>query len=358
MKKHFVTFATAAAMASPMAIMADANAEWFDIYGRVHVSLDMEAYDDANGDSGSFAVHDRSSRLGIRGNRDLDAGVNVFYQYELGLFYQEFQNLQQVLDGGMSQRDTFIGFSSDGFGSLRTGRLPAGNAIVYGAGANFFPTMAGDAGNVINAVTPFGGRVGITDNKNPIEYTAPIAGPLGVIVTFVPSAVDTPDDQQHDFMVRATFADGPIDSQFTLAQHNHDADDADTVIAAQGSFDMGGGMKVGGGLVMNSSDLDDNDNMALWFGGAMQMTPAGTVKAQLSQFMGDADDTDSTIIAVGYDHALAAQTTLYAALAIQSNDEFPGADGMPHTYASSAETTTIGGDEDATVVSFGVTHNF
>ena len=385
MKKHFVTFAAAAAMASPLAIMADANAEWFDIYGRVHTSMDMEAYDDDAGDSGDLVLHDRSSFFGARGNRDLDGGVNVFYQTEWNIQWHNFAGIQEdFLDSqGAGMRDTFVGFRSDGFGQLRFGRLPYGNAIVYGGGANFFPTQAGDVGAFINAVTPFGGRAGLghdiadadafDDDGDPIrvgtgrasdrspavlEYTAPIDGPLGVIVTFAPSAkVDEDGDALHEFMVRGSFVDGPLNTQVTLAQHHVDeTDDSAFVYALQGSFDMGGGMRVGGGLVGVSHDEDDSDDMVVWGGGSMQMTPAGTVKAQIAQYLGDASDTDSTALAVGYDHSLGATTTVYSNLVFTSNDD--GASYTSHNYASSAPTHEIDAGEDATVISFGVVQTF
>ncbi len=362
MKKHFVTFAAAAAMASPLAIMADANAGP-EVYGRVHISLDNEGYDNDNGDSGALQMHEHSSRLGFRGSESLDGGMEAFYQLEAGVAWHDNGNIA-------ASRDSFVGLRGD-FGSVRLGRLPWGNAIVYGPG-NFFPTQAGDPGNLIDAIV-FGGFDGAGDPvmgiggraKKAIEYTAPVPGPVGVIVTYVPSVQGDEDEGfDSDYMVRVTFNEGPIAVQATYMSIHHDharsvndggdAGDSATVTALQGTYNLGD-IRVGGGYAAASNDLDDADNTAMWLGAAMKVSPQGTIKLQYTAFNGDFDDTDVSVMALGYDHALSRRTTVYGVVANVSNDDDAGA--VPHDYAGGS-TTKIGEGEDGSVVSFGVIHDF
>ncbi|MBK5944363.1 porin [Halorhodospira halophila] len=372
MKKQLITLATATAMAAPVAVLADSHDDgmgWFDLYGRVHLSLDHEGYDDANGDSGSLQVHDRRSRLGIQGENELDNGVTAFYQYEIQMNLDSFEDLDNLLNDGDAKRDTFVGLRSDELGQLRVGRLGILNSIAYGPG-NYFATQAGDPANILSAATPLPARYGFADDNwdeeqsNPaIEYTTPSFGSVSARAILMPSHVDIPGDQEHNWMVMVDYAEGPLSLQGTVAEWYavDDPDDSAMVFVAQGNYDLGG-VNVGGGALTVSSDDDDADNSAVWLGGNMPVTERGTAKAQLSYLSGDRSDSDASIFAVGYDFALAERTTLYANAVFIDNDDEQAI--VPHGYASTAPSTAIEDEpsiepgDSGTVVSGGVIYNF
>ncbi|MCG5533527.1 porin [Halorhodospira sp. 9621] len=381
MKKQLITLATATAMAAPVAVLADSHDDgmgWFDLYGQVHTSLDNEGYDNVDGDSGSLTLHDHSSRIGIRGEKGLDTGVEAFYQLEQAIHWHDFQSLQEdILDADRGLRDTFVGLRDEQLGELRYGRLPWLNNVVYGPG-NFFPLQAGDPGNVISAaVNPVAGdgfpanpgRAGFTeyetDEANPdnavndtqdaVQYTTPDLGAFGASLTVHPSHINDAGDQEHNFMAIGTYNEGPLSVQATFFQWHYTADDDMSALVGSAEYDFGG-MRIGGGGLAASNDADDQDNNAVWLGGDMDVTNRGTVKAQLAQHLADASDSDTLMMAVGYDFQLAEQTKLYANLVWFDNDD--QANVAPHSYATSATTTDVGLGEDGTVTSFGVHHHF
>jgi len=381
MKKKLITLATATAMAAPVAVLADSHDDgmgWFDLYGRAHLSLDFEGYDNDAGDAGSLQVHDRRSRLGIQGENELDNGVTAFYQYEIQMNLDSFEDLQNLLENGDAMRDTFVGLRSDELGQLRAGRLGILNSIAYGPG-NYFATQAGDPANILSSATPLPARYGFVndadtgagnrpdDDQNiAVEYETPSFGAVSARAILMPSHVDVDGDQEHNWMVMVDYAEGPLSLQGTVAEWytvgagdyaaEENLDDSAMVFAIQGNYDLGG-MNVGGGALTVSSDEDDADNSAVWLGGNMPVTDRGTAKAQLSYLSGDASDTDASIFAVGYDFALAERTTLYANAAFISNDDNQRV--HPHSYASTAgDSTVIGRGENGTVVSGGVIYNF
>ncbi|MCG5541544.1 MULTISPECIES: porin [unclassified Halorhodospira] len=396
MKKQLITLATATAMAAPVAVLADSHDDgmsWFDLYGRAHLSLDFEGYDNDAGDAGSLQVHDRRSRLGIQGENELDNGVTAFYQYEIQMNLDSFEDLQNLLENGDAMRDTFVGLRSDELGQLRAGRLGILNSIAYGPG-NYFATQAGDPANILATATPLPARYGFVqddpldyqdpndqggdrpdgDSSIAVEYETPAFGPVSARAILMPSHVDVDGDQEHNWMVMVDYSDGPLSLQGTVAEWytvgveddeanpntpdlvpDGDLDDSSMVFAIQGNYDLGG-MNVGGGALTVSADEDDSDNSAVWFGGNMPVTDRGTAKAQLSHLSGDRSDSDASIFAVGYDFALAERTTLYGVASFVNNDDEQGI--VPHSYASTAPSTGIGADESGTVVSGGIIHNF
>ncbi|MCG5527516.1 MULTISPECIES: porin [Halorhodospira] len=359
MKKQLITLATATAMTAPAAVLADAHSDGPEVYGRVHLSLDHEGYDvNAAGDSGDLTLASRTSRIGVRGSEEVSYGLTAIYQFEHQL---------DASDSGFSGqqlRDTFVGVQGD-WGQVRAGRLPALNGIVYGPG-NFFPTQAGDPGNVLLAMGAaeddgsfLGGRA-----SGVVEYTTALAGPVQASVQFIPSAYEEPGDHEHDYSLWVTYDEGPLAAQGTVYVYHYDDDpvgsgaeagDNDTLAALQAEYDFGL-FRVGGGFATVSSDVDDMDDSAAWLGAGFDVTETGTINVQYSGLMADRDDADASIIALGFTEALSDRTSAYANVAFIDNDEKNAVN--PHSYASTGPQDGIANDEDGQVVSVGVIHDF
>ena len=371
MKKQLITLATATAMTAPAAVLADAHSDGPEVYGRAHLSVDVENYDDAAGDSGDIAIASRASRLGFRGSEEI-GGLEAFYQAEAQVDWGTPGNFET------QARDTFVGLGGN-FGELRAGRLPALNHIVYGPG-NFFPTQTGDPGNVIFAAT--GGNLGGRTPSAAIEYVPPLAGPVDIAVALTPSAAgDADEGYDHDISLVVDFNEGPISARATVYHYNYDETEetviagldpdanpvpvgeqlsledvnTDTLFALSGEYDMDI-MRFGGGFAAVSSDRDDADNQAVWGGGAFDVTSTGTFNAQASLHLGDADDSDVTILALGYTETLSDRTSVYGNIAFLDNDDAVGV--APHGYAAIAPQDDPGTGEDGQVLSAGVIHDF
>ena len=102
LRKHFAGFAvTALAAAIPAVAMADVS-----IYGRAHVSVDFL---DDGADYSETNLSSNSSRLGFKGDHEINPNLTAFFQIE--------QQIDFGTDNGSSfnTRDTFVGLKgSDG----------------------------------------------------------------------------------------------------------------------------------------------------------------------------------------------------------------------------------------------------
>ncbi|WP_284378487.1 porin [Litoribrevibacter albus] len=110
MKRKLLPFAIAAAVAVPGVALADAT-----IYGKLNVSL-------RNVDTGedTWELESHASRLGFKGDAELDYGLTAIYQleYEISPDQEEAGDSKDVF----KQRDIFVGLKG-GFGTLKVGNM-------------------------------------------------------------------------------------------------------------------------------------------------------------------------------------------------------------------------------------------
>ncbi|XOV80761.1 MAG: porin [Aestuariibacter sp.] len=87
--------------------------ELVDLYGQANVSLQS-----ADEGDGSFTeMKSNASRIGVRGEEDLDNGLTVFYQLEWQV------DLADIADSdNITSRDQFVGLQGD-FGKIMLGRI-------------------------------------------------------------------------------------------------------------------------------------------------------------------------------------------------------------------------------------------
>src|SRR5687767_15930030 len=101
----------AAAVAGLFAVPAFAQvpAE-IKLFGRVNVSFEL-----IDTSKNNFELVDNSSRIGIRGNKELTAGLKAIFQIE------SRTKLDDAAGSFLSSRDSFAGLQG-GFGTFRAGR--------------------------------------------------------------------------------------------------------------------------------------------------------------------------------------------------------------------------------------------
>jgi predicted porin len=113
MKKTLLTLVIANALGASAAVQADTT-----LYGSARVSVDydkLKAPKDAtfSDPPGSWDIDPNNSRLGVKGEEDLGAGLSAIYQFEFGVDVTEGGNFK-------SNRPKWVGLKSD-FGSLTLG---------------------------------------------------------------------------------------------------------------------------------------------------------------------------------------------------------------------------------------------
>jgi predicted porin len=130
MNKKLIAMAVAAAFAAPAA-MADAV-----IYGKAHVSLDMNDVEfDGDTVTDNYEVNSRASRVGLKGSEDLGGGLKAIYQVEMGFDWDGGDQQDSAGDIGLSQRNTFIGLAG-GWGTFLVGRHDTPAKVAFYAAGN------------------------------------------------------------------------------------------------------------------------------------------------------------------------------------------------------------------------------
>jgi predicted porin len=146
MKKKLISLAVAAAVAAPMAAMADAT-----IYGIAHMSVDNVDVDrnaiwfppaeqDFNG--WGMGMGGRNSRLGFKGSEDLGGGLKAIYKMEFAIPLANEDNDINNGDGNrLRMRNSYVGLAG-GWGSLLIGRHDTPAKMATGKLDMFADTLA------------------------------------------------------------------------------------------------------------------------------------------------------------------------------------------------------------------------
>ncbi len=115
MKKKLITLSAAAALAAPLTAGAvEVAGEKLEIYGKLHVSIDRSDQDDPTVSNDGISISSNSSRIGFKGKLPLDNGMQVIWQAEQEVRWDDGSK------GNFADRNSYIGLSS-GTHSLRVG---------------------------------------------------------------------------------------------------------------------------------------------------------------------------------------------------------------------------------------------
>lgn len=337
------------------ALLASSPAAAFDFntYGVGHLSVDH--IDDGN--SSDQDVASNSSRLGFTGSHDLGSGLTALFQLESGVDLTgqggNDGNGGSSNDGDVftEARDSFVGLTGN-WGTLRAGKLPGLNQWLYDY--NLFADQVGDLGNIWGE-SGLPGRVTST-----LQYRTPDFSGFSASLSYVPdenlAAGSAPRVNTDDItLLKADYGDGPIKLGAAYTRIDISPEEWE-VWAITGSYEFDR-FTIGGGW-QNESDvggIDDNDRDSFTLGASAKVVANGTVKAQVAHANDDAPSSDATQWALGYDHALNDQVTVYAAYAETDNDS--RARFTANNYGKGDAVTPALGD-DPSAVSIGLIVTF
>ncbi|WP_200259029.1 porin [Halorhodospira neutriphila] len=384
MRRQLITAAAAAtALAAPGAVLAD---EGPTVYGFVNLSVDYEGYDGAPGsEDGDVAMNTGLSHFGFRGSETLDNGMEAIYQAEVGWTYTgdstgtPGENGGTLKDGNdntvtlageeytveddwiTQSRDSFVGLRGD-FGQVTFGRQSAANQFVYDGPGKEWVAQVGTPAGAIHMGMP-------SRYNNMVRYNAPGGqtaggGEVDAQLSFVPSEGEEPGD--HIYNARASYSQGPASGAVSL-WHAKDAsaplpEGDNTVASLAARYDLGF-VQLGAQASGRDSDASDADDMAYSLGMSAPFGDGNRVKAIVTQLSADADDSDYTTAALGYDRILSERTELRFAVASTFNDKNSGPEGegvTPHDYGAYGPSSgvTPAKDETHTTLSANLRHSF
>lgn len=356
MKKTLCALAVGATLFSPaIAMAADVK-----VYGRAHVSVD---YLDDGENYSEVGLSSNSSRLGFKAEQELENGMTIFGQVEQQINFASGSKDADSVD--FSTRDTFVGLKGD-FGQVKLGRFDTPFKAARGP-VNFFGDQVGDLRNLTRA----GDHRFDERNDNTIEYQSPKFGPgfkLAAALsmhagTTIPKNETTGDGQDNDkaYDVALTYKEGPID--FAIAYAHFDANAANAraasdrdAIRVAGAYKLTEALNVGAFFQAGQIDIDDTKDANVYGVAAdYKLTPKTYLRGQVFQRDVDADDSNSTLLALGVEHRLDPAVRVYANLATVLNDE--KAKLTPWAQARSNNIDGATG-EDATGLSVGLRYDF
>ena len=351
MKKSLIALAVAGTFAAP----AFAATENVDVYGKLHVSLNIpgDQADTGNG-SGDLQLASNASRFGIKGAEDLGGGLSAIWQFEQTL------NLDET-GGALATRNSFLGLKG-GFGTVIAGRHDTPLKLV-GRQVDLFGDTMADSRNVLNGGSD-------TRSNNTIAYMTPNMGGFGIAAAYVTDLGVNEVADASAYNLNATYKNGPIyvglgygdgDAHENLGVGSH--------MRLAGGFDMGSfklvaqydsleddshvqglagdfaGWMVGGAFTMGNVVLKANYMEGEYDGDAAAVTAAGVAAPQAGY--------DTNQFTIGADYNLSKRTTVYALYAAGENITLGAGAGSTDPISSCA---TCGGD--ISVVSLGMTHTF
>jgi len=324
--KKLIVAAVAAAVAAPIASMADAT-----VYGKAHVSVgnfdNGAAYSEMN-------VTSNASRVGVKGSEDLGGGMKAVYNFEWGVQVDE--------NSGVSGRHSYVGLAG-GFGTALVGMLNSPHKMVSRK-VDLFGDRNGDLRALSNSVDE-----GYVDNV--IAYVSPSFGGLTVTGAYS-TAMDGAKADDSNAAVWSGAVEYKNGGVYVGLGHTDALDLADGVSHTRlaGSFTMGAA-KLLASYSINDFDGTNMDNAHV---GASYAMGSNTLKVQYSTTMNDGDDNEANNITVGIDHKMSKRTTVYAEYSATSNDS--GASYVTWKKTGAAGAAVMGEDNSAFAV--GLIHKF
>jgi len=318
--KKLLVAAVAAACALPVVAQAQLPAG-VQVYGRANVSYERITVSGTTSETNWEAV-DNSSRIGVRGKKDLGDGLSGFFQIESRV----------RLDSGgdtLSSRDSYLGMQG-GFG---TGRLGRTIGPVYYATYDYISNHNHDTGTSSDALlanTVFGNQ-GFMDNT--LWYTSPKLGPFTVDVALSrlgETRVAGLSQPQYLGIVGA-YDQGPLHVAASHASTKNTSDlgggkaNNDTAFTIGGLYDFGGKYIVGALVESAESDLLVGTAKRTYFRVSLMM-PVGKHEFHVNLGVVDdrldvnAADAGAKQYTLGYNYNITKEFKVYAFYTAVDND--------------------------------------
>jgi predicted porin len=346
MNKKLLAIVIGAVAAMPVMAMAEVS-----VYGRAHVSVD---HLDDGADYSEINLSSNSSRLGFKGDHDVNPNLNAFFQIEQQIDFGTDN------DSSFNTRDTFVGLGGN-FGSVRAGRFDSPFKTARGP-ANLFGDQVGDMRNLT--------RVGDArfDERydNTIEYTTPdMNGFFGKLGYSLHEGTSAGQDVDTDTTSMSLNYEGSVvEASLAYEQGEEDTGKGERDgIRFAGSYKITDALK---GVVFYQTVDYTNDAVTpakrdelsadtFGLGAELKVASSTALKGMWLTREADASDFDSTLWVVGVEHKLDKAVRVYANYAMTDNDS--NASLTPWRQARTASPAGAAG-EDATGLSVGLRYDF
>ncbi len=353
MNKKLSVIAVSAALAlGSLSVQAETK-----IYGVAHVSVDslsgladktIDSDGDGTNDDVGIFVSSNASRIGFSGDVDAGEGLKGIWKIEQGV----------ALDSGgasLSNYNSYAGLSG-GFGTAMIGYHDSPVKLV-GRKVDLFGDTIADSRSIIGA----GAGANFAEKRlGGIGYMNKF-GDVGLMVGYVPQ--DTNGENATGFVVSVDYS--MKDMYVGLGYHSLSAEmggnpDGDSESAMRLGFMMKFGTFGVNALyqtVDGYSANGDNSRATMGLGGSMGLGDAGTLKLQYYAAGANdnaATDDGATMVALGYDHKLGKDVTVYAVYAGVTNDDAGKYKVGGGGHGTASQTITTAASDGTTEANSGI----
>jgi predicted porin len=358
----------AAAVASACALPAVALAQvpsWIQIYGRANVSYERITTENSSNtavqpNQSNWDLVDNSSRIGVRGNKDLGGGLTGLFQLESRV------RLDQGF-GELTSRDSYAGLAGR-FGTVRLGRTIG---PVYYATYDYISMHNHDTGTSSDALLAptVVGNQGFMNNT--VWYTSPKFGAFTVDVAHSLLGVQRlPGESQPRYLgVVGSYDQGPLHvaASYANTQRSDDIDPGPAVVANDDKAYTVGGLYdfktfVVGALIESAkSKALTGGDVSRNYVRVSAMMPVGKNEfhvnfGTVNHGLGSSASNDGAKQwTLGYNYNLTKETKIYGFYTKVDNDS-NGTYGAGNFNANMTITQVPG--LDISSIAVGVRHNF
>jgi predicted porin len=344
MQKKIIALAIASALTAPAMAFAEAT-----VYGQADLSIDR--INDGNTNSGtSYNLVSNESRIGLKGSEDAGNGMSVVWQVEAGIG----MDTGNTTAGQLFNRNTYLGLSGAGMGTILAGRYDTPYKISTRRLDVFADTEAAD-NRGLAGISMMGAGHDVR-RSNSLVYLSPSWGGFSLAAGTTFGAENAPSGATKGtaLSLAGMYEAGPLYA--TLA---YDSLKYGTVgdLAAVGPIavnDEAKAWKAGVGYAMDAITVNaviekpkftqaigggSSSSTNLYLGGKFAISTTDAIKLAYTK-RGDTSGATNNAkqYALGYDHNMSSNTTVYA------------------LYTKITDNTA--GAADPSTISVGVKHSF
>ncbi|WP_185266014.1 porin [Halopseudomonas xiamenensis] len=349
MKKKLIAIVVGAAAVMPALAMADVS-----IYGRAHVSTDFL---DDGADYSETNLSSNASRLGFKGEHQINSDVKAFFQIE-----QQINFASGSSDGdstNFSTRDTFVGVTGNNWGAIQMGRFDSPFKVARGP-ANLFGDQVGDMRNL----TRVGNARFDERYDNTVQYTTPDLNGFNIKLAYsVHQGQSAAQDHDSDgFSASLNYAAGPFEGALAYEKLEEDVSRGERDgIRVAAAYKLTDTFKLVGFYQAVEHDTDVVADRDQWtsdtYGVGGELKVAANTALKAMWMTRDADDSnyDADMWVVGVEHKLDKAVRVYANYAVVDNESASAL--RPWGQARSANPDAAAGEE-ASAFSVGLRYDF
>lgn len=317
MKKQLLALAIGSMVVAPSVALADKGPT---VYGKVNVSYENQD----NGNDDQWELESNSSRLGVKGELDLDVdNVVAIYQAEFQVAVDDGDNGGQTF----SQRNIYGGFKHANLGTLMAGKFDSPFKKSQGKIDQF-----GDLRGDINEIVGGSERV-----SNIIQYSTPkLADAITLNLAMIPGEGSTVGNDRRDGVADGFSTSAVFDNGTVYASVGYDSEIKTDLADFGGNDTLVDALHVAGMLSIDNFEVgalfqqSENSDSAV-DGGDFEDTTyivSGAVKldrwklkAQYGMTDMDTSDDDLTLMAVGADYKVAKNSKVFGYYAAVEADK-------------------------------------